>query len=310
MKAFLGLWFLFGTHGVGYSVDVPVPGHACYQYESTVLQRKVGYCLHRSHPELPAVDEPVVYFFHGMGGNATSWLGEGYGEVVNTLTQSEGFPATTFVSFDTESHSFFSDFGGKTAGGKAYETWFVNEFMPHIERTFSVCRKRECRATLGLSMGGFGALRTAFRHSDLFSAVAVNCPALPPFSAYRPWADWKAYFTRHPVGQAEGTFLLVYLRKMFPTQDMSDGNDPSFLADHFADLAQFPKIYFDMGGKDYFGFQEGYERFKEILDRRGLGYKSYLDPEAGHDISHKTRWNSVRFLRDAWRIPQTAPALN
>jgi S-formylglutathione hydrolase FrmB len=300
MKTLLGAWLLVGVHAAAFGLASTVPGHNCHEYKSTALNRKVNFCLHRSHPEAPAKGEPVVYFFHGMGGGADHWISTGYAEVVTTLARSEGLPAVTFVSFDTEGKSFFSDHGGKTTGGKAYESWFVKEFMPYVEKQFSLCDRRECRATLGLSMGGLGALKTALRRPDLFSGSAVNCPALPPFSAYRPWKEWKAYFDRNPIGSFKGGFLLQFMKGVFPNQELADGNDPSFLAENFKNTSEFPRIYFDAGMKDYYGFQEGYARLKGILDTRGIPYVSYLDPDMGHDISDKTRWVAVRFLRDVW----------
>lgn len=301
MKTLLGVWILMGIHTFAYGFATTVPGHGCFTYQSAQLNRKVKFCVHRSHPEVTAKAEPVAYFFHGMGGGADHWLSTGYGEVVDTLTRSEGMPAMTFVSFDTEARSFFSDHGGKTTGGKSYETWFIKEFVPYIEKNYNVCSRRECRATIGLSMGGLGALKTALRHSDMFSGSAVNCPALIPFELYRDWStEWKPYFDRAPIGSFKGGFLLQFVKGIFPSPAIADPNDPAVITQSFKNLNQYPKIYFDAGMKDYYGFQEGYGRLKGILDKKRIPYASYLDPDMGHDISTKTRWVSIRFLRDVW----------
>ena len=55
-----------------------------------------------------------------------------------------------------------------------YSDFFLQEFMPHIERNYRIVPGRSGRAISGISMGGYGALRFAFAHPELFSAVSAQ----------------------------------------------------------------------------------------------------------------------------------------
>src|SRR5258707_1856885 len=49
-----------------------------------------------------------------------------------------------------------------TDGSVRYNDFFLQEFLPHIERTYRIALGRGARAISGISMGGYGALRFAF----------------------------------------------------------------------------------------------------------------------------------------------------
>jgi|GEM_PF-1385679 len=274
-------------------------GPQCRSYSSPLRGVPVNYCVQRSRPDLkPQQGEAVVYFFHGINGNAGSWAENGYAEAMEVLSREEQFPPFTVLSFDTSRMSFFSDRGDVRTGSAAYETWFVREFIPYAEKTYGVCSSRACRGVAGLSMGGYGALKTALKHNELFGFVAVNSAAVAPFNVWNPLRDWNGYFNRHPVGPWQGQALLQEIRRVFTSKEMYEKNDPAHLALGLREEKDLPKLYIDVGGKDYFGFQEGYFRFTKVLDEKRWAYHSYFEPGGGHDIFHDRRWWLMRFLRD------------
>ena len=59
-----------------------------------------------------------------------------------------------------------------------YNDFFLREFIPYIESHYSVRKERSARAISGISMGGYGALRFAFAHPELFSSVSAQSAAL------------------------------------------------------------------------------------------------------------------------------------
>jgi S-formylglutathione hydrolase FrmB len=269
----------------------------CTSYPSQHLQRDVRYCIQRSHPQLEQINgERVAYYFHGLMGNAANWAERKYDENLKALAKDEHFEPITFVSFDTHEESFFSDFEGKPTGGRSYESWFIKEFLPYIETKYRVCNERECRGAVGLSMGGFGAMKTVLKHPEKFSTVAVNCPALPPFSLHEPISLWREYFLRHPVGNLIGQALLRRTRAIFPTELLYQENDPASLVTNFQDRALFPDMYFDVGDEDYFGFQEGAERLRTALDDQKFPYSFHLESHMGHAIHEKTGKDILRFV--------------
>src|SRR5205085_7860144 len=72
-----------------------------------------------------------------------------------------------------------SSFYINSADGRVhYSDFFLREFIPYIESHYSIRRERSARAISGISMGGYGALRFAFAHPELFSSVSAQSAAL------------------------------------------------------------------------------------------------------------------------------------
>jgi pimeloyl-ACP methyl ester carboxylesterase len=272
---------------------------SCESYLSRFLKRTIKYCSQRSRPDInPQVGEPVVYFFHGLGGSSQSFIDNGYSEALRILASKEDFPPFTMISFDTAFMSFFSDRGGIESGSAAYESWFIKEFMPLMENKFQLCRERRCRGTAGLSMGGFGALKIALRFSNMFSFAAVNSAALVPLNVWDSELLWADYFRRHPVGNLRGQLLLREARNIFSTREQFNWNNPTWLVSHFGDDLQLPHIYMDVGGQDYFGFQEGFFLLKRELEKRNASFVSDFNPDGTHDQFWERRWWLLRYIRD------------
>ena len=269
----------------------------CSSHRSEILSREISYCIQRSRPELTANNEPVIYFMHGLGGNETTWTRGGYSEALQSISSKNAeFPALTFVSFETEMDSFFSDFGGSNQGHKAYETWFIHEFIPFIEGNYPVCQERKCRGLAGVSMGGFGALKFALKYPDLFAIAAANSAALPPFSIHAEDSAWRDYFSNTKIGVVKGMVLLRDVRKIFPTQELYELNDPITMTESFEAPLAPPNLYFDVGSEDNFGFQVGFEIFKNRLDQKNFSYESFIEPEGDHFIYHHRNKDLIEFI--------------
>ena len=285
-----------------FSLALPTWGMSqpeCTSYQSQWLTTHVRFCLQRSRPELPINNEPVVYFLHGLGGNETTWAKGNYSEHLNTLASEDpNFPAMTFVSFETQVDSFFSDFQGESTGRRSYESWFINEFVPMVESKFGVCRERSCRGVAGVSMGGYGALKLALKYPDMFSVAAANSPALPPFSIFEENEKWRDYFSNTPIGVVKGMLLLKDVRNIFSTEELYEANDPIVLVRRYANSAPLPKLYFDVGSEDNFGFEVGHQVFKEALEGNGFEYSSFIEEGGNHFIYHHRGKALLKFLRE------------
>jgi len=267
----------------------------CFSYDSNLLQKKVNYCVNRTTPNEPYLtQEPVTYFMHGTNGNAKTWYKDDYARALANLQKGNApLPHMTFISFDTSRYSFFLDQPGNPRA--AYETWFLEEFIPYIESRYSVCNHKECRGLMGESMGGFGALKTILRHPNLFSAVAVNSPALPPFDIHAPKSQWVKFFSHEAIGPVIGFFLIELVRKLMPSETSWESQDPIELSENLA-VDEYPPLYFDMGGRDKYGFNYGYFRLRKVLDARDIPYTTFFEPKAGHDMWKRHAVDSMKFL--------------
>jgi enterochelin esterase-like enzyme len=65
-------------------------------------------------------------------------------------------------------------------GGIRWDSFLANEFVPHLRDTCNVDPDRRSTAITGISVGGYGALKTAFAHPGQFGIVAAMQPMLEP----------------------------------------------------------------------------------------------------------------------------------
>lgn len=156
--------------------------------ESPVLQEDMHYYAY-----LPAGYEegqaryPVVYLLHGRGENMADWAKVkqdldrmiAAGEVPQLIAILPDAPWSHRASYYVD-----SQYTGPQSPGRAVETAFVNDLIPHVDATYRTIAERDGRAIAGYSMGGYGALRYALAHADLFMGAIVLSPAvyvpLPP----------------------------------------------------------------------------------------------------------------------------------
>jgi S-formylglutathione hydrolase FrmB len=214
----------------------------------------------------PSQRYPVLYFLHGLGDNEQTLFNSGgwtllddarkQGKIGDFLIAApEGWRSFDINSFD---------------GSMRYSDFFLQEFMPEIERKYRVRSGRAGRAISGISMGGYGALRFAFAHPELFSAVSAQSAALiaePPQeldSAVRagaPLAGVLAAVFGKPINVAHW-----------------NENSPFVLARRHAAELKHLAIYFNCGQDDNYGFERGAALLHDELQKQGVKHEYHADP--------------------------------
>lgn len=152
-------------------------------------------------------------------------------------------------------------------GHVLYEDFFVREFVPQMERRFRLLGDRAGRAIGGISMGGYGALRLAFKYPRMFVSVAVHMPAL------------LEDLPHGSSGAGLGNFLGAAFGS--PLNERFWKENSPFVFARSANL-QGLKIYFDCGDRDNYGFDAGARQMDKLLTARHVAHESHIYP-GNHD---------------------------
>jgi S-formylglutathione hydrolase FrmB len=149
-----------------------------------------------------------------------------------------------------------------------YEDFFIREFVPQMERRFRLAGNRAGRAIGGISMGGYGALRFAFKYPQMFASVAVHMPAL---------------LEELPHGSSD-VGLTAFLGTAFgsPLNERFWKENSPFVYARTANL-QGLKIYFDCGEQDNYGFNAGVRQLDKLLTARHVPHEAHIYP-GGHNM--------------------------
>ena len=152
----------------------------CGALNSHILKQIVHYCVYlpagydAGANEHPARRYPVLYFLHGLGDNEQTLFNSGGWTLLDDLRKQHKMVDFLIVAPEGR-RSFYIN---SADGSVRYSDFLLQEFLPHIESKYRIVKGRSGRAISGISMGGYGALRFAFAHPELFSAVSAQSAAL------------------------------------------------------------------------------------------------------------------------------------
>ena len=110
---------------------------------------------------------PVIYLLHGGGGGFRDW--SNYSDVARFAES-----GALLVMPEAES-SYYTT--AVDPPEDRFEDYIVHDLIADVEAKFPVATGRTNRAIVGLSMGGFGAVKIGLRHPELF-IFAVQDSAL------------------------------------------------------------------------------------------------------------------------------------
>jgi len=239
----------------------------CSVVKSTILARPVRYCafLPESFDQDKTRRYPVLYYLHGLGDNEQSLLNLGGWDLIEELRR-QGKIGDFVVLAPSGGHTFYLN----SADGKLrYEDFLTQEFMPQMEKKYRVEGGRATRGITGVSMGGYGALRLAFKYPQQFAAVSAQMPALiaeiPP--------NFAAGGAGSPASMLGDIFGSPFNQAFFERNNVFRyaKTDPA------AELKRM-KIYFDVGSNDDYGFEQGAQKLHLLLDSRGIANEFHVYP--------------------------------
>ena len=244
----------------------------CLELPSQILHHAVRYCvlLPPSYEAETTRRYPVLYYLHGLGDDEQSLVSFGGMYLVEDLRE-QGQLGEFLIATPDGGTSFYIN---SHDGRQRYEDFLIREFFPWIERHYRVRAGRAHRGITGVSMGGYGALRLAFRYPQLFGAASAHSAALIE----------KLPEVQTP--RAAPSSAMRILGSVFglpPDPEFWERNSPFTFAkeNKLAGL----KIYFDCGTEDQYGFDAGARALDDLLKSRNVPHEFHLYP-GGHGWSY------------------------
>jgi S-formylglutathione hydrolase FrmB len=213
---------------------------------------------------------PILYLLHGLGDSEQMMIRFGGMNLVEDLREQHQLGEFLIVT-PAAGASFYIN---SRDSGQRYEDFFLQEFIPAVEKRYRVQSGRRYRGIAGISMGGYGALHLAFRHPQIFGSVGAESAALIEKLPTVKLADSRQSARLRILGGVFGTPFDAAFWKQ---------NDPVTIAST-ANLAGL-KIYFDCGSEDDYGFEAGAQELDKVLSSRHIPHEFHLYP-GGHNWSY------------------------
>jgi S-formylglutathione hydrolase FrmB len=197
---------------------------------------------------------PVLYLLHGWAGDETNW---------STLTKlakyAEDLPV--IVVMPDAGNSWYVN-SGSFAQNK-FEAYLVHDLVAEVDQNWRTVPIREGRAIAGLSMGGYGALKEALKHPEMFQVAASLSGA---FNAASPELARERSDLRQSLDEAFGP----------ERSEAREKNDLYALAQK-ADTKATPYLYVDCGNQDE-TFLPPNRKLVSILSQRKFAYEYHEFP--------------------------------
>jgi S-formylglutathione hydrolase FrmB len=233
----------------------------CGSLKSQYLPAPAGYCalLPPSYDAEPARKFPVLYYLHGLGGDQTFLVSNGAWGIIENAWEQKRLAEFVIITPQAGSSFYINSRNGTTR----YEDFFIRDFVPQMEKKFRLLGTRGSRAIGGISMGGYGALRFAFKYPQMFASVGVQMPAL---------------MQELPRGANNAGFTMFFGSAFGSPMDEAfwKANTP-FVFARTANLRGL-KIYADCGDRDNYGFDAGTRDLDKLLTERRVPHTIRIYP--------------------------------
>jgi putative tributyrin esterase len=145
------------------------------QFHSTLVGKTLPYnvVLPADYRVSRNTRYPVLYLLHGLTGHYSDWLTRS-----NVADYASKY--RLIVVMPEGNNSWYTD--SATAPSEKYESYFIKELMPDVEKRFRTIESRYGRGVAGLSMGGYGALKLGLKYPATFAFAGSMSGALRPAS--------------------------------------------------------------------------------------------------------------------------------
>jgi S-formylglutathione hydrolase FrmB len=135
-------------------------------------------------PEIPQYNLPVLILLHGLGDDENTWL---------ERTQLEQFAQDKQIAIlmPRADRSYYAN----TRSGMRYFDYVSQELVQRCGTWLPLTSARSQTFIAGLSMGGFGALKSALNHPDLYAGVFSLSGVTDIFQQWESHPERDAWYT-------------------------------------------------------------------------------------------------------------------
>ncbi len=150
--------------------QVKAPRVRFHTFTSRAAKSEVSYYVYTpiTYEESASKRFPVLYWLHGTEGGVIHI--RPMSQMFDAAIRDKGVPPMIVVFVNGLSKRLWTD---SKDGRAPIETVFIDELIPHIDKSMRTIPSREGRILEGFSMGGYGAARIGFRHPELFGGISI-----------------------------------------------------------------------------------------------------------------------------------------
>ena len=230
------------------------------EFYSQALQRNMQYRVFL--PEnFKGARLTVVYLLHGGDGTFRDW--SNYSNV--SRFAADGW----LLVMPQGDYSYYTNAVARPRD--RYEDYIVTDLPADVERRFPALSDRSSRAIVGVSMGGFGAVKLALQHPDKYAFAGGLSPAIDVPRRAFTWRRLNQSRAYREIFGPDGS-------------DTRHSNDPFALA-QLADPRRTPFFYLTCGRLE--GLLAANRQFSTLLQRRQIPHE-FHEASGGHNWE---QWN-------------------
>jgi putative tributyrin esterase len=208
---------------------------ANFRWFSRVLEKQVETQV--LLPEYSPTRCATFYLLHGLSDDSTMWLRR-----TNIERYMEGLPL--IVVMPDGFRNFYTD----NTAGPAFGRYIGEELVDVIDRNFPTIATRDKRCIGGLSMGGYGAIRTALAYPDRFISANSHSGALG--------------FGANPSAASSGVLNQTAIAQILGSNPVDSDHDLVALAKRAKAAGKLPEMLIDCGVDDFL-----IEDNRDVVDR-------------------------------------------
>jgi len=271
--------------------------------------------------ELDTCSYPVVYYLHGATGT--------YQEVLGILPEIQDMIDTGYINpvlivgLDGQCDPFEGSMYTNSVLYGNYEDYIIQDAIPFAESILRTKSGTDYRSIMGFAMGGYGTMKMAFKHKDMFAGAASYNGPLQLDTLFQLWRPEVLGENTGPPYQyvyGAGVFTILMFTgaggfspnlSLLPYQvEFPYDQDGYFvdsvmqkwkmhcccrLAKDIDPTEYYPGLFLACGINDFLYFHPGNVCFADTLEYLGLDHE-FLTTNDGHVISDEILIAGMYFL--------------